>query len=171
MVLLNNLFTALSGIYMKKASVSAKCNKMGVLLYNSLFSAILLFSLFGVEHMYQVYNENAFTGDTVTHSNRYMFALAGGGGDHKSASTVSLVWSYEGWNEWKFAFLFLLAALMGSVLNYSIFLCTTVNSALTTAVVGCLKNVLTTYIGTMIYINIYLLLKYKQPNKCYYLYS
>ena len=28
MVLLNNLFTALNGVYMKKAAVSAKCNKM-----------------------------------------------------------------------------------------------------------------------------------------------
>ena len=47
--------------------------------------------------------------------------------------------------------MFTCAALLGSVLNYSIFVCTTINSALTTAVVGCLKNVLTTYIGMMIF--------------------
>ena len=55
--------------------------------------------------------------------------------------------AFEGWHDLNFVILFVSAALMGSILNYSIFLCTTINSALTTAVVGCLKNVLTTYVG------------------------
>ena len=45
----------------------------------------------------------------------------------------------------------MLAALIGSVLNYSVFVCTTINSSLTTAVVGCLKNVVTSYIGMTIF--------------------
>ena len=54
---------------------------------------------------------------------------------------------FEHWGEPNFLVSFLLASAMGSILNYSIFLCTLYNSALTTTVVGCLKNVLTTYIG------------------------
>lgn len=37
----------------------------------------------------------------------------------------------------------------GSVLQYSIFRCTRVNSALTTSVVGCVKNLLTTVVGML----------------------
>lgn len=55
--------------------------------------------------------------------------------------------AFEHWGEADFLLSFFLASAMGSVLNYAIFLCTLYNSALTTTVVGCLKNVLTTYIG------------------------
>ena len=55
------------------------------------------------------------------------------------------VYMFDGWSQWEFIAIFFAAAIMGSVLNYSIFLCTSTNSALTTAVVGCLKNVLVTY--------------------------
>ena len=37
---------------MKKASMSGKCSKMGVLFYNSLFSAVFMFSFFTVEYVY-----------------------------------------------------------------------------------------------------------------------
>ena len=66
-------------------------------------------------------------------------------------STLSAVYTHEAWNNYKFLFSFTIAAVMGSILNYSIFLCTTLNSALTTAVIGCLKNVATTYIGMFIF--------------------
>ena len=56
---------------------------------------------------------------------------------------------FEGWSNWKFCILFVFAGIMGSFLNYATFLCTTTNSALTTTVIGCLKNVVTTYLGML----------------------
>lgn len=52
---------------------------------------------------------------------------------------MEAVRSFIHWEEPQFLLSFCLAAGMGSILNYSIFLCTLYNSALTTTVVGCLK--------------------------------
>ncbi|XP_077999720.1 uncharacterized protein LOC144452494 [Glandiceps talaboti] len=46
-----------------------------------------------------------------------------------------------------FIAVFLVVISMGCVLNYSLFLCTTLNSALTTSLVGVIKGVITTVIG------------------------
>lgn len=46
-----------------------------------------------------------------------------------------------------FVFVFLLVVTMGGILNYSLFLCTTLNSALTTSIVGVVKSVVTTVVG------------------------
>ena len=46
-----------------------------------------------------------------------------------------------------FVFMFLLVVCMGCMLNYLLFLCTAYNSALTTSIVGTLKNIVQTSIG------------------------
>ena len=214
LVFLNNIFTTMNGVWMKKASLSGKCSKMGVLFYNSLFSAIFMCSYFFLEHLLVSYDlessmdvtrlfaassssSTAAIAESTTRSlaevitnNLRSVATAvalpdvGAAGalvaaeviargannnlsllqsviEHTPApqavlaaireSTLLSVWKFEQLSDWRFLFMFVLAASMGSVLNYSIFVCTTVNSALTTAVVGALKNVATTYIGMMVF--------------------
>ena len=192
LVFLNNAFTTLNGVYLKKASMSGKCNKMGILFYNSFFSAVAMFVFFGLEH----YNISIENRAIVGHSLRYASTSTSGGGNIETKrflgdtsstnsstfhnifpatldrtdslahintntnaniiralqqSTLTKMSEYDGWGKTDFILLFICAALLGSVLNYSIFVCTTINSALTTAVVGCLKNVLTTDIGMLIF--------------------
>ena len=62
----------------------------------------------------------------------------------------SLVYAYGDWSNPFFLISFVSSCLMGFVLNYSTMLCSRVNSALTTTVIGTMKNVFITYIGMVL---------------------
>ncbi|KAM4615894.1 nucleotide sugar transporter SLC35D2 isoform 2-T2 [Polymixia lowei] len=113
-ILLNDVFTAASGVYTKKKLGPEGLGKYGVLFYNALIIVIptLLAS--------------AFTGDL-----------------HKAIT-------FEDWAKASFIVCFLTSCIMGFVLMYSIVLCSHYNSALTTTVVGAIKNVAVAYIGIFV---------------------
>lgn len=63
---------------------------------------------------------------------------------------LQLAYSYSNWRDVYFLVYFILSCIMGFVLTFSVILCTHHNSALTTTIIGCLKNVCVTYLGMII---------------------
>lgn len=60
---------------------------------------------------------------------------------------VEEISSFKDWSNFWFVISFLSSCLMGFLLMWSTVLCTHYNSALTTTIIGCLKNILVTYFG------------------------
>ncbi|UXI17802.1 OPI10 protein [Sarcoptes scabiei] len=114
-VLLNDFFSTLNGIYMKKKLDSRDLGKYGILYYNALFIFVPLFLI----------------SISVDDWSKCFF-------------------HFEHWYSPVFVFSFLMSCVMGFILMYSTALCTQYNSALTTTIVGCLKNILVTFIGMYI---------------------
>jgi solute carrier family 35 protein len=114
LVMLNNVFTASNGVFMKKKLESKEYGKYGLMFYNALF---MVFPLIIFAHL---------------------------NGDFEKAM------AYPHWNSGYFLVNFILSCLMGFILNISVVLCTLYNSALTTSIIGCLKNISVTYLGMFI---------------------
>uniref|UniRef100_A0A3P8S9Z6 Solute carrier family 35 member D2 n=2 Tax=Amphiprion percula TaxID=161767 RepID=A0A3P8S9Z6_AMPPE len=144
-ILLNDAFTAASGVYTKKKLGVEGLGKYGVLFYNALIIVIPTFLA------------SAFTGDlhkvvtviTCTFSMCLCPKLVPSLPDHRVCFDLQAV-TFQDWSKVTFMFCFLMSCIMGFVLMYSIVLCSYYNSALTTAVVGAVKNVAVAYIGIFV---------------------
>jgi len=62
------------------------------------------------------------------------------------------VQTYDGYSNGGFQFSFFMSTIQGFLLNYLIFLCSTVNSPLTTSITGQMKNLFTTIIGLFLFV-------------------
>ena len=131
---MNDIFTATNGVYLKKKLDAKELGTNGLLFYNSLFMIPPALLAAG------------WTGDlakVVLFSFQIQFPWI-------NINNSLQAYDYEHWGDSLFLIQFLGSCVMGFILSYSILLCTKYNSALTTTIIGCLKNIAVTYLGMFI---------------------
>ncbi|KAL3804625.1 hypothetical protein ACHAW5_011200 [Stephanodiscus triporus] len=155
-IFFNDLFTALNGVILKRTSEGEPdyTIEKNVRFCDCLFSvSFLFFSLPQCIHRKiatSSHPEYKKSNMTVLYLNSLLSAMGVSIIIMMVPGEVERVVNFALWSDVSFITNLVFAALMGSVLNLAIFLCTSTNSALTTTVVGCLKNVLTSYLGMFV---------------------
>uniref|UniRef100_A0A914HSW8 Sugar phosphate transporter domain-containing protein n=1 Tax=Globodera rostochiensis TaxID=31243 RepID=A0A914HSW8_GLORO len=144
-IFINNIATAANGVYTKKKLESKELGKSGLLFYNSLFmliplSAIIFFHTEDTEEVPQIVSDKSILVSSLFKK-------------HKITTKRQVMWRgffvvpENGYLTVSVLVVFVLSCLGGILLNYSAILCTSHNTALTTACVGTIKNIFVTYIG------------------------
>lgn len=136
-VLFNDFLTAANGVFTKKKLNSKKeMGKYGLMYYSSLFMippALILVYFSG--DLDKVYRYLIIVYDIIKFNVWLSFYL---------------FFRFSYWLNPTFLVQIFISSVMGFILNYSIMLCTQYNSALTTTIIGCLKNIFVTYMGMFI---------------------
>ncbi|XP_077955297.1 solute carrier family 35 member D2-like protein isoform X1 [Gasterosteus aculeatus] len=145
-IMTNNVLTAASGAYVKQKLDSKVSAAADVCVCVCVCVCVMLLCLKGLSCVLPLRQELGKYGLLYYNALIMIFpttAYAYYSGD------LQVGLAYGGWSDQLFVVQFVLSCVMGFVLMYSIMLCTQYNSALTTSIVGCIKNILVTYIGMM----------------------
>ncbi|KAL4084807.1 hypothetical protein QTP88_027706 [Uroleucon formosanum] len=137
-VLFNDFLTAANGVFTKKKLNSKKeMGKYGLMYYSSLFmippALILLYFSGDLDKVYR-------------YKIKYYYSVR----SNIIKILFCFVYRFSYWLHTPFLIQIFISSIMGFILNYSIMLCTQYNSALTTTIIGCLKNIFVTYMGMFI---------------------
>merc|ERR1719412_26940 len=147
-ILLNDVCTAGNGVVTKKKLDAKDLGKYGLLFYNSLLMLpVTVIIAYGTGDLWKAYEyQGWFVTTSIKHTDTHT--------DIKNEASTMITENpsediYEGINYF-FLFHFLLSCVFGFILMFATLLCTQYNSALTTTIIGCLKNILITYSGMFI---------------------